>query len=184
MLYCITNLPMYSVEVGLAYLGMIPQFLLRPWPGSHLSCQAFAMFRYFNAFASWMSVAMVAFSRYFYMYVHCVSWRCLSITHKGRRLGLHGNRLMVAVVWAFAGAIVLAFHFGGFGNRACVLQKLMKLYPKVVLDLTWTWESVTWFRYKKTLRMKYFPGEWKWKESLLDFGVLHSSTNYCFQVKK
>ena len=70
MLYCITNLPMYSVEVGLAYLGMIPQVLLRSWPGSHMSCQAFAMFRYFNAFASWMSVAMVAFSRYFFVVVH------------------------------------------------------------------------------------------------------------------
>ena len=75
-LYCLVNLPLYSLTVSCAATTL--QFLTRLWPGSHTSCQYFAVFRwpppslwssilwrrYFNAYAAWMSVGMVALSRW------------------------------------------------------------------------------------------------------------------------
>ena len=39
-------------------------YLHRGWPyGDDWSCKAFAALRYFNAFAAWMALGFVAFSR-------------------------------------------------------------------------------------------------------------------------
>ena len=68
LLYCVTNLPLYSLTVGytlytlLLYLSLF-QYFSRSWPFSWGSCVAFAAFRYFNAYAAWMSLGFVAFSR-------------------------------------------------------------------------------------------------------------------------
>ena len=39
------------------------QYIQRGWPANHWSCFGFAAFRYVNAFAAWMALGFVAFSR-------------------------------------------------------------------------------------------------------------------------
>ena len=68
-LYCITSLPMYSYTVSLATVTVkqfeeMLQYIQRGWPANHWSCFGFAAFRYVNAFAAWMALGFVAFSRY------------------------------------------------------------------------------------------------------------------------
>ncbi len=49
LLYCVINLPLYAV-----------QFFSGRWPWGASSCVASAAFRYVNAFADWMSLALIA----------------------------------------------------------------------------------------------------------------------------
>jgi len=68
------------------------------WPGPHYTCVAFAAFRMFNAFAAWMALGFVAFSR------------CLSLTKPALSKKLsrkNGNFMMVVSIWVYAGIMVL-----------------------------------------------------------------------------
>ena len=69
-LYCVTNLPMYSLTVGWSRVFKLiilsqSQYLNMGWPnGDDWTCRGFAAFRNMNAFAAWMALGLVAFSRW------------------------------------------------------------------------------------------------------------------------
>jgi len=71
------------------------------WPGDFFSCQANAAFRYINAWASFMSVAMIAVSR------------CATLTSPslGKKI-LSGWRglFFVILVWVYANALLLPIY--------------------------------------------------------------------------
>ena len=84
------------------------------WPGPHYTCVAFAVFRMFNAYAAWMALGLVAFSRYkfwcWYLYSTGVSYRCLSLTKPAlsRKVSIKNRNLMMVVAgWVYAAIMVL-----------------------------------------------------------------------------
>lgn len=82
MLYCCINLPLYSI-----------QYLMRAWPFGYDFCYVSTAIRYFNAFADWMSLALIAFSR------------CISLTNPklSDRLFTGGNgKYFILGTWAYA----------------------------------------------------------------------------------
>jgi len=52
-IYCVINFPLYSFT-----------FFNKGWPWRDWTCQGFAAFHNWNAFASWMSIGVIALSRY------------------------------------------------------------------------------------------------------------------------
>ena len=110
--------------------GLPPQYIRRGW-ADDWTCAGFATLRYINAFAAWMALGFVAFSRFSitnsllrYLASINILTRCLSlcapelskaVTMRRRNLGL------VLLVWVYAVLLVLPSLlqlYGSFGyNR-------------------------------------------------------------------
>ena len=78
-LYCAINLPLYAM-----------QYLKMRWIWGPDLCYITTAFRYVNAFADWMSVAMIAVSR------------CISLTRPELAEKLFGGRkgkLIILAIW-------------------------------------------------------------------------------------
>ena len=110
--------------------GLPPQYIRRGW-ADDWTCAGFATLRYINAFAAWMALGFVAFSRFSitnsllrYPASINILTRCLSlcapelskaVTMRRRNLGL------VLLVWVYAVVLVLPSLlqlYGSFGyNR-------------------------------------------------------------------
>ena len=82
LLYCTFNLPLYAV-----------QYLRQEWPFSSGMCYAFAAFRFINAYADWMSLALIAVSR-------CMGliWKAKAEQYLSGKKGM----VLIVLIWAYA----------------------------------------------------------------------------------
>ena len=89
-LYCAINLPLYAM-----------QYLKMRWIWGPDLCYITTAFRYVNAFADWMSVAMIAVSR------------CISLTRPELAEKLFGGRkgkLIILAIWVYANCLILPIY--------------------------------------------------------------------------
>ena len=87
LLYCAINLPIYSL-----------QFFYQTWDLGWYLCYHTANFRYINAFADWMSVALIAVSR------------CITVTrikNFEKFFNKRNRRIIIAFVWIYSVAILI-----------------------------------------------------------------------------
>ncbi|TRY76927.1 hypothetical protein TCAL_13052 [Tigriopus californicus] len=100
--YCLVNLPLYSI-----------QYWSGRWPFGGTACRYFAAFRYWNAFAEWMSLAIIALSR------------CIGLVRNQRCFSWKQGQLIVLAIWVYAAilvSIVLTEIYGKFGYN-CMIGK-------------------------------------------------------------
>ena len=89
-LYCAINLPLYAM-----------QYLKQRWTWGPDLCYITTAFRYINAFADWMSVAMIAVSR------------CVSLTRPelGEKIfGGRNGKLIILAIWVYANLLILPIY--------------------------------------------------------------------------
>ena len=89
-LYCAINLPLYAM-----------QYLKMRWIWGPDLCYVTTAFRYVNAFADWMSVAMIAVSR------------CISLTRPELAEKLFGGckgKLIILAIWVYANLLILPIY--------------------------------------------------------------------------
>ena len=98
------------------------------WPYGHQLCRLHAAFRYFNAFADWMSLGVVAFARYknnttLIKDLNSI-FRCLSLTKPDLchwLFGGQGSLFLIALIWFYSLLLVtpsLSGLYGEFGWNA------------------------------------------------------------------
>lgn len=90
LLYCAINLPLYAV-----------QYLQQRWIFGPTVCYLTTAFRYINAFADWMCVAMIAVSR-------CIT---MAKPDLGERLfSGRSGKLVILLVWIYANMLMLPIY--------------------------------------------------------------------------
>lgn len=90
LLYCAISLPIYAV-----------QYLSERFTMGENMCLVATVFRYINAFADWMCVAMIALSR------------CISLTKPelGEKLFAGKNgKLIILMVWIYANILMIPIY--------------------------------------------------------------------------
>ena len=100
-LYCAINLPLYAM-----------QYLKKRWIWGSDLCYITTAFRYINAFADWMSVAMIAVSR------------CISLVRPELAEKLFGGRngkLIILAIWVYANLLILPI-YTKVSPRVCIFR--------------------------------------------------------------
>lgn len=107
LIYCLISLPSYAIN-----------YLYGGWFWGKTSCQITAILRYVNAYAEWLSVAMIAVIRCFVLINQKLAFKLLS--------GIKGYGIL-ALIWIYANVLVFPMYvenldFGAFGYHCGLRQ--------------------------------------------------------------